>query len=96
MSLDQDCVQGQIDSLVQAVLPPFTLRRLDDVERRLHDVITRQRQARDRSLEAQEAMRQMLAAFIDHPAMMNQSSTDFRTTSNRVRSSWRKSERWKT
>ncbi len=77
LSLDQECVQGQIDSLVQAVLPPLTLRRLDDVERRLHDVITRQRQARDRSLEAQEAMRQMLAAFIDHLAMMNQSSTDF-------------------
>ena len=77
LSLDQQCVQGQIDSLVQAVLPPLTLRRLDDVERRLHDVITRQRQARDRSLEAQEAMRQMLAAFIDHLAMMNQSSTDF-------------------
>lgn len=77
LSLDEQCVQGQIDSLVRAVSPPITLRRLDDVERRLQDVLTRQRQAKLRTLEAQEAMRQMLAAFIDQLAMMNQSSTDF-------------------
>ncbi len=77
LSLDEQCVQGQIDSLVSAVSPPITLRRLDDVERRLQDVISRQREAKSRTLEAQEAMRQMLAAFIDQLAMMNQSSTDF-------------------
>ncbi len=77
LSLDQECVQGQIDSLARAVLPPLTLRRLDDVERRLQDVLARQHQARERSLEAQEAMRQMLASFIDHLASINQSNTDF-------------------
>lgn len=77
LSLDRECVQGQIDSLARAVLPPLTLRRLDDVERRLQDVLARQRDARERSLEAQEAMRQMLASFIDHLASINQSNTDF-------------------
>ncbi|MCM8595870.1 diguanylate cyclase [Accumulibacter sp.] len=80
LSLDEGCVQGQIDSLARAVLPPLTLRRLDDVERRLQDVIARQRQARDRTLEAQEAMRSMLAAFISHLATISQSSTDFQST----------------
>ncbi|MBL8396496.1 MAG: diguanylate cyclase [Candidatus Accumulibacter sp.] len=79
LSVDDECVQGQIDSLARAVLPPLTLRRLDDVERRLQDVITRQRAAKLRTREAQEAMRQMLAAFIDQLAMMNQSSTDFQS-----------------
>ncbi|MEF8713727.1 MAG: GGDEF domain-containing protein [Accumulibacter sp.] len=77
LTLDQEFIQGQIDSLIQATHPPITLRRLDDVERRLHEVISRQRQAKERSLEAQESMRQMLTAFIDHLRMLNQSSSNF-------------------
>lgn len=77
LSVDERSVRGQIDTLARAVLPPLTLRRLDDVERRLQDVIGRQRAAKERALAAQEAMRAMLAAFIDQLAMMNQSSTDF-------------------
>ena len=57
LTLDEECLQGQIDALVKAVAPPLSLRRLDDVERRLQDVIARQREAKERSLEAQEAMR---------------------------------------
>ena len=75
--IDEQCVQGQIDALVSAVAPPLSLRRLDDVERRLQDVIVRQRLARGRCQEAQEEMRRMLASFIDHLSLMNQSSTAF-------------------
>ncbi|HCN68353.1 MAG TPA: GGDEF domain-containing protein [Candidatus Accumulibacter sp.] len=77
LSVDERSLQGQIDTLARAVLPPLTLRRLDDAERRLQDVIGRQRAAKERTLAAQEAMRAMLAAFIDQLATMNQSSTDF-------------------
>lgn len=77
LSMDEDSVRGQIDTLARSVLPPLTLRRLDDVERRLQDVIGRQRAAKERTLAAQEAMRAMLSAFIDQLATMNQSSTDF-------------------
>jgi diguanylate cyclase len=77
LTLDQQCIQGQIDSLVRAVAPPLSLRRLDDAERRLQEVIDRQHDAKTRTLEAQEAMRQMLAAFIDQLTAMNHSSTDF-------------------
>ena len=72
-----------IASRFEALMAPYLLAdavagaHLDDVERRLQDVISRQREAKSRTLEAQEAMRQMLAAFIDQLAMMNQSSTDF-------------------
>ncbi|SBT08060.1 Diguanylate cyclase [Candidatus Accumulibacter aalborgensis] len=79
LSLDEQCVNGQIETLMRAVAPPITLRRLDDVERRLKDVIAIQRAARRRSLEAQAEIRQMLAAFINHLAAMNQSSTAFQT-----------------
>lgn len=79
LSLDEQCVKGQIGALVRAVAPPITLRRLDDVERRLQDVIARQRAAKERSLEAQEEIRQMLTAFIAHLSAMNQSSTAFQT-----------------
>lgn len=77
LSLDERCLQGQIDSLVSAVSPPLSLRRLDEVERRLQDVLCRQRAAKERALEAQEAMRQMLAGFIDQLATMNQTSSAF-------------------
>ena len=80
LTLDEECLQGQIDALVKAVAPPLSLRRLDDVERRLQDVIARQREAKERSLEAQEAMRQMLAAFLDQLSAMNQSSSAFQVS----------------
>jgi len=77
LSLDERCLQGQIDSLISAISPPLSLRRLDEVERRLQDVLSRQRAAKERALEAQEAMRQMLAGFINQLATMNQTSSAF-------------------
>jgi diguanylate cyclase len=47
------------------------------MERRLRDVMVKQSEAKHRSIEAQEEMRQMLAAFIERLATMNESSTSF-------------------
>lgn len=77
LSLDDSWLKGQIDGLLLAVAPPLTLRHLDEMERRLRDVMAKQSEAKHRSIEAQEEMRQMLAAFIDRLAMMNESSTTF-------------------
>ncbi|MDP3540134.1 MAG: GGDEF domain-containing protein [Azonexus sp.] len=77
LSLDDSWLKGQIDGLLTAVAPPLTLRHLDEMERRLRDVMVKQSEAKHRSIEAQEEMRQMLAAFIDRLAMMNESSTTF-------------------
>lgn len=72
---DDSWLKGQVDALMVAATPPLTLRRLDDVERRLRDVILKQSEAKGRALEAQEEMRQMLRVFVARLAEMT-SSTD--------------------
>jgi diguanylate cyclase len=77
LSLDDRWLKGQIDALMTASAPPLTLRRLDDVERRLKDVIFKQTEAKGRALEAQEEMRQMLATFIERLSQMTESTGVF-------------------
>ena len=77
LSLDDHWLKGQIDALMTASAPPLTLRRLDDVERRLKDVIFKQTEAKGRALEAQEEMRQMLVTFIDRLSEMTESTSVF-------------------
>lgn len=67
-------LHGQIDTLRSASTPPLTLRRLDDVERQLKDVILRQAEARGRAQEAQAQMQQLLAAFVERLSQMSESS----------------------
>lgn len=78
LSLDDQWLKGQIDALLIAVAPPLTLRRLDDVERRIRNVMAKQTEAKSRSIEAQEEMRTMLSAFVENLSTMNQSSTVFK------------------
>lgn len=77
LSLDDRWLKGQIDGLVTASAPPLTLRRLDDVERRLKDVIFKQTEAKGRALEAQAQIGQMLALFIDRLSNMTESTSSF-------------------
>lgn len=77
LSLDDSWFKGQIDGLLAAVAPPLTLRHLDEMGRRLGDVMERQRRAKSRSVEAQAEMRHMLAEFIERLATMNRSSSEF-------------------
>ena len=77
LSQDDSWLKGQIEALMQAATPPLTLRRLDDVERRLRDVILKQSEAKGRALEAQEEMRQMLRVFIERLAAMSHSTDSF-------------------
>jgi diguanylate cyclase len=79
LSLDEQWLKGQMDALVQASAPPLTLRRLDDVERRLKDVIFKQKDAKGHALQAQEEMRQMLATFIDRLSEITKSTGSFQT-----------------
>ncbi len=64
LSLDDRWLQGQIDALASAKAPPVALRRLDDVERRLRDVIIKQTEATGQVLAAQEETRHLLASVI--------------------------------
>ncbi len=77
LSLDESWLKGQTDALREAAQPPLTLRRLDDVERRLKDVIFKQKDAKGRALEAQEELRQMLATFIARLSQMTESSSSY-------------------
>ena len=77
LSLDDRWLTGQIEALMTASTPPLTLRRLDDVERRLKDVIFKQTEAKGRAMEAQEDMRQMLATFIERLSQMTESTSTF-------------------
>lgn len=75
--MEDSWLSGQISALLDAIAPPLSLRRLDEVERRLRDLMEQQAVAKKRSLEAQEEMRQMLGAFIQRLSAMNESSTTF-------------------
>ena len=83
LSVDDRWLQGQVEALMSASTPPLTLRRLDDVQRRLKDVIFKQTEAKARSLEAQEQMKEMLATFIERLARITASSTSYQGTMER-------------
>lgn len=74
---DDRWLKGQADALQAAAMPPLTLRRLDDVQRRLKDVILKQSEAKERMTSAQEEMRQMLALFIDRLSHMTESTSAY-------------------
>jgi diguanylate cyclase len=77
LSIDDQWLKGQMDALMQASTPPLTLRRLDDVERRLRDVIFKQKDAKQKTIQAQNEMRSMLALFVERLSQMTQSTGNF-------------------
>jgi diguanylate cyclase len=77
LSPEEQWLKGQMEALMVASQPPLSLRRLDDVERRLKDVIVKQKDAKEKALQAQHEMRQMLASFIDRLSEMTESTGSF-------------------
>ena len=74
---DDQWLKGQTDALQEAALPPLTLRRLDDVERRLKDVIFKQSEAKGRMMASQREMRHMLAIFVERMSQMTESTSSY-------------------
>ena len=83
LSVQDRWLHGQTEALMAASTPPLTLRRLDDVQRRLKDVIFKQTEAHARTVEAQEQMRDMLSTFIERLAKITDSSTTYHGTMER-------------
>jgi len=79
LCLEDSWLKGQVDALLEVCEPPLTLRRLDDAEQRLKDVIFKQTEAKARTVQAQEEMRQMLATFIERLASISVSTGAFHT-----------------
>ena len=83
LSVDDQWLRGQAEALMTASTPPLTLRRLDDVEKRLKDVIFKQTEAKARTVEAQAQMKDMLATFIERLSRMSDSSSHYQDTMER-------------
>jgi diguanylate cyclase len=77
LSIDEEWLKGQMDALKVASAPPLSLRRLDDVASLLRDVISKQKDAKNKTSLAQVEMRKMLAAFIDRLSLISQSTGFF-------------------
>lgn len=75
--MDDAWLDGQISALAETVKPPISLRHLDDVERRLEDVIAKQAAIKERYLRAQEEMRELLGTFLTWLSSMNESSVAY-------------------
>ena len=80
LSLEDRWLSGQIQALVVAATPPLSLRRLDEMEALLKDVIFKQTEAKGRALEAQGQLRLMLSTFVERLARMSDSSSEFHDT----------------
>src|ERR1035437_4237336 len=80
LSLEDKWLRGQIDALISASTPPLSLRRLDEVELLLKDVIFKQAEAKGRALEAPGPLRLLLSTFIERLSLMAESSSGFHDT----------------
>ena len=66
--IDDQWIQGQIATVRELIDQPLNLRQLDDVERRLKDLIYKQSALKKSLNDAQRALKAMLATFVDRLA----------------------------
>ncbi len=78
--IDDQWLSGQLTVLHQAFAEPLDIRSLDEVERRLRDVIDQQGKLKQELSDAQRRLKQMLAGFIDRLADMSDSAGSFHDT----------------
>ncbi len=81
--LDDQWLQGQIAVVLDLVGQPLNLRRLDDVERRMKDVIVKQSVLKKSLIEAQDQLKAMLATFVDRLADFSEATGDYHATLER-------------
>ena len=77
LSQDDHWLQGQAEALVAATSQTLSLRRLDNVQMRLKDVIFKQTEAKGRMVEAQEQMKEMLSTFIARLSSVAENSSGY-------------------
>jgi diguanylate cyclase len=75
--LDDQWLQGQIAVVLELVSQPLNLRRIDDVERRMKDVIYKQSALKKSLVDAKDQIKQMLATFVDRLADFAESTSDY-------------------
>lgn len=75
--IDDQWLQGQIAVVLDLVGQPLNLRRLDDVERRMKDVIVKQGVLKKSLTDAQAQLKAMLATFVDRLADFSETTGDY-------------------
>ena len=75
--VDDHWLNGQIEMVRELVAKPLNLRTINDAEHRLKEVIFKQSQLKHSLMEAKEALKQMLAGFVDHLAEFADSTSDY-------------------
>lgn len=75
--VDDRWLNGQIEMVREITARPMNLRTINDAEQRLKEVIFKQSQLKHSLTEAKEALKQMLAGFVDHLAEFADSTSDY-------------------
>ncbi len=75
--IDDNWLHGQIDIVREIVDKPLSQRTVDDAERRLKEVLYKQSQLKTSLFEAREAIKQMLAGFVDHLADFADATSEY-------------------
>lgn len=75
--LDDRWLHGQIEVVREIIDKPLSQRALDDAERRLKEVLYKQSLLKASLIEAREAIKSMLAGFIDHLADFADATSDY-------------------
>ncbi len=75
--IDDRWLQGQIAIVRDIVAQPLNLRAIDDAERRIREVIYKQSQLKQSLNDAREALKNMLAGFVDQLAEFADSTSDY-------------------
>ena len=78
LGIENRWLNGQVNALKEATKPPLNLKRLDEIKGRLSEVISKQTEAKTKSLEAQAQVKLMLAAFIERLSQMTDTTGQFR------------------
>jgi diguanylate cyclase len=75
--LDDNWLHGQIEVVREIIDKPLSQRALDDAERRLKEVLYKQSQLKASLSDAREAIKHMLAGFVDHLADFADATSDY-------------------
>jgi diguanylate cyclase len=75
--IDDRWLHGQIEVVREIIEKPLSQRTVDDAERRLKEVLFKQCQLKTSLLETREAIKQMLAGFVDHLADFADATSDY-------------------
>jgi diguanylate cyclase len=75
--VDDRWLNGQIEVVRDIVTRPLNIRGIDDAEHRLKEVIFKQSQLKQSLSEARDALKHMLAGFVDHLAEFSDSTSEY-------------------